>query len=197
MDNKSLIENYIQLISTEGFINEDEKFYFKNIGSTNQEIFYDTTAQSCIKHIKVDNIDGRSVDLIANIHYSTLKNYATAEDLKHYIDDLIEMQKQELTKEIICFNIIEDIKNLIEEEGYQCDNIFYDYPYNKGYGFVYVEHPSNYEYRFKHIEHTDFITIYELNEDKIKKIILNYEEILELDKENITTYIKEKFKAKF
>jgi hypothetical protein len=194
MDSKSLIKDYIELISKEGFINEDEDFYFKNIGSTNQEIFYDAQTQSCLKYIKMDYIEGRNIDLIANVHYSTLGNYETAESLRIYIDNLLKIKKQELTKEIICVNTIIDIKYLIEQEDYQCDNIFYDYPYTKGFGFSYVEHPSNIEYRYKHIEQTNFITVYESNDKKIKSIVLTSEEILELDKENIIANIKERLK---
>ncbi|MCL1670348.1 hypothetical protein [Elizabethkingia ursingii] len=196
METKILIENYINLISKEGFINEDENIYFKNIGTQFQETFYDTPDQQYIKQIKSDYIEGRSVNLIATISYSTLKYFEKVEELSNYIHKMIENIKIELTKEIICIDAFENLKYLIEEQGYNCQNIVYDLPYLKGHGFSYIEHPSENEYNFKHIIQTDFITISEKSTDKVKTITIKSDEIINLNDDNIIDYITKKLSNK-
>ncbi|XJR89968.1 hypothetical protein ACH34E_04010 [Elizabethkingia anophelis] len=198
METKTLIENYIQLISKEGFINEDANIYFKNIGSQFQETFYNAPDQQYIKQIKSDYIEGRSVNLIAAINYSTLKYFQNAEELSNRIHEMIENRKIELTKEIICIDAFGNLKDLIEEQGYNCQNIIYDLPYLKGHGhaFSYIEYPSEKEYNFKHIIQTDFITISEKSTDKVKTIIIKSDEIIKLNVDNIIDYITKKLSDK-
>ncbi|HFK5552842.1 TPA: hypothetical protein ACGZ9Q_000883 [Elizabethkingia anophelis] len=196
METKTLIENYIQLISKEGFINEDANIYFKNIGSQFQETFYNAPDQQYIKQIKSDYIEGRSVNLIAAINYSTLKYFQNAEELSNRIHEMIENRKIELTKEIICIDAFGNLKDLIEEQGYNCQNIIYDLPYLKGHAFSYIEYPSEKEYNFKHIIQTDFITISEKSTDKVKTITIKSDEIIKLNVDNIIDYITKKLSDK-
>ncbi|AZA61189.1 hypothetical protein [Chryseobacterium indoltheticum] len=196
METKTLIENYIKLISKEGFTNEDSNIYFKNIGTQIQEVFYDAPDQRCIKQIKSDNIEGRSVNLFAIVNYSTFKHFEKAEVLSNYIQEMIENRKIELTKEIVCIDAIETLKYLIEKQGYNCQDIIYDFPYNRGYSFSYIEYPSENEYNFKHIEQTDFITVSEKSTDKTKKIIIKSDEFIKLNEDNILEYITKKLNDK-
>jgi len=196
METKILIEEYIDLISKEGFIDEDSNIYFKNIGTQTQEVFYDAPDQECIKQIKSDYIEGRSVNLVAKVHYSTFKNFDKAELLGNYIQKIIENRKIELTKELICIDAIQNLKYLIEKQGYNCQDIIYNFPYHKAYSFSYMEYPSDNEYNFKHIEQTDFITVSEKSNDKIKKIIINSDEIIRFNEDNILEYITKKLNDK-
>jgi len=196
METKILIEEYIHLISKEGFIGEDSNIYFKNIGTQIQEVFYDVPDQKCIKQIKSDYIEGRSVNLVAKISYNTFKNFEKAELLGNYIQKILENRKIELTKELICINAIQNLKYLIEKQGYNCQDIIYNFPSNKGYSFSYIEYPSDNEYDFKHIEQTDFIAVSEKSNDKTKKIIIKSDEIIKLNENNILEYVTKKLNDK-
>lgn len=196
METKTLIEDYIDLISNEGFINEGSNIYFRNIGTQIQEVFYDVPDQKYIKQIKSDYIEGRGVNLVAKVHYSTFKNFDKAELLGNYIQEIIQSRKIELTKELICIDAIQNLKYLIEKKGYNCQDIIYDFPDHKAYSFSYSEHPSDNEYNFKHIEQTDFITVSEKSNDKIKKIFVKSDEIIRFNEDNILEYITKKLNDK-
>ena len=192
MENELLIENYIQLLSVEGFINEGANVFFKNIGAQNQEVFYNYQDQKFIKQIKVDYIEGRSVNLIAEVHYNTLRNYENAENLKIYIDYLIESRKNVFSKEIICMDTMENLKSELEYEGYQTEDVYYDFPHYTGQSFSFFDFPSKQKFEFKHIGGTDFITIIRTSDEILKKIILKSDDLKELTDENILSYIKQK-----
>lgn len=196
MQIEQLIQDYIYLIFKDGFFIEDENYYIKNIGSKYQQVFYNNPSQKYIKLIIPAYIEGREIDLVAKVDYGTLHHYKSGETLKKKIDNLIDIKKDELIKEIICIDAIEHIQKIIEGVGYNCVNIFYDYPYKKGYGFSYVEYPSEIKYEYKHIAQTDYITIIAESDRQIKNTILNYSEIQKLEKDNLVDTIKEKLNTK-
>jgi|GEM_PF-5346883 len=191
MTREQLIQDYIELISKDGFHREDENYYIKNVGSKFQQVFYNNPDQNYIKLIIPDYMEGREIDLVAKVDYSTFRNFENGEHSKQYIGNLINTRRRELIKEIICVNAIEDIQTIVEDLGYDCDNIFYDYPYKKGYGFSYLEYPSGTRYEYKHIAQTDYITVIEESDQQIKTIILNSVEIQKLKKDNLVDSIKE------
>lgn len=196
MNEEVLIQNYIKLICDDGFFREDENYYIKNIGSRYQQVFYDRQDQKYIKLIVPDNIEGREIYLKAKVDYCTLKNFQTGENLKIYIDNLLSARRDEYTKEIICVNIMKDIQILLEEAGYDCTHIIYDYPYKKGYGFEYEDYPSGSRYEYEHIAQTDYIRVIERNDELLRTAILNYLEIQKLDRNNLVDSIKEKLNTK-
>lgn len=196
MKEEALIQFYIQQLCEDGFFKEDENYYIKNIGSRSQQVFYDAPDRKFIRLIVPDYIEGREIDLAAKVDYITLKNFETGEDLKEYIDNFLSAQKDEYTKEIICVNAMEDIQIFLQELGYNCTKIIYDYPYKKGYGFEYEEYPSGTKYEYRHIAQTDFISIIEKNEMLFKTTILNYLEIQNLNKNDLVDSIKERLNSK-
>lgn len=192
MEKGLLIKNYIQLISEDGFINEDSNIFFKNIGTHIQEVFYDCPNERCIKQIKFDYIEGNNVTLKAEINYSSLQNFQNAEVLKNYIDDLIKTRKSVFTKELICMDAIEKLKHLIESHGYKTEDVYYNFPNKRGQSFSFIEFPSDVKFSFQHIEQTDFITITETVAEISKKIIFKSDEMTKLNDENIFDVVKQK-----